>query len=861
MTLRRMRFLNGFPILLFLLLCTTRLAAQTSDPSNPPDPNTATAAQWATWLNHLAPQAVPQETIALGGVQFLPPGTLTGTPGEYGGQHMVWNGFQTMPTPPACPLGGGGLVVTAVQAPVVPINSYNERYQVLIAKPDNLDLHDLQAVLYVPTLGSGSETFNATLEQSSGSPGLGPGQSLFGGILATIAFHPRTSLPEMLQIWSSAAGVGGCYTIVPYLQPQLGGFVVPYVPIAVIYQPQGCGQCIADTPQGPVVSACGSSATYGQATKHGTTVSWTNSSTSGIVKTASPQDFLGYVSQAASFASFGAGVIPGGQAAAGAFKTMGQVVDALRGLYNQTTTTTATITQSQTEARGWVITDQEDWNTAKCQNEDMVVYLQDVLFVYGVVPIDPVSGNVSVSGVPTVVLAPLKWNGAYQRTFSQLQSEIKDPVVLAQFRALDVDQGKVGVSKVGNIGFQDLNFGHGRPRLVDLDVTECPAPTSGTPPHPIDAPHDVYVSEEQLSSSGASQAITLTTLTSVSGLLASILGQAGQTTQSVTQSTDVTHWSSVTQEAELHLLCPELAPGVPGQEMKIQLDTLFDTLLAVPGPVESNTPQITGTITDQQGRPISNRQVLLKTSGKTYHVSSNSSGKYAFRFTSIPKGSGVLIAGNETLPINYNGVPLANQNFKVGSGVVATSFPGKTIEGAKLGNAVNPATPCCPITSIDAATGAVTAQVTVSGQSFQFTIRDAVLLHSLKIGQGVFANFKTGEVSVDDKTPCGTIVRIGPAKGPLASAAPGKTPSVPPAPRASGTNTACCSITAINTSTGIVTAKVNSSGQTFQFKVSDTALLHSLKIGQTIFANFKARQVSINGVQACCRITSPPLQQ
>ena len=44
----------------------------------------------------------------------------------------------------------------------------------------------------------------------------------------------------------------------------------------------------------------------------------------------------------------------------------------------------------------------------------------------------------------------------------------------------------------------------------------------------------------------------------------------------------------------------------------------------------------------------------------------------------------------------------------------------------------------------------------------------------------------------------------------------------------------CCSITAIDLKTGIVTAKVNATGQTFEFKVTNQALLKSLKLGQGI---------------------------
>jgi lysozyme len=68
---------------------------------------------------------------------------------------------------------------------------------------------------------------------------------------------------------------------------------------------------------------------------------------------------------------------------------------------------------------------------------------------------------------------------------------------------------------------------------------------------------------------------------------------------------------------------------------------------------------------------------------------------------------------------------------------------------------------------------------------------------------------------------------------------------------------ACCSITAINTSTGVVTAKENATGKIFQFKVANSALLNSLKIGQGVYANFATGQVSLDGSTMCCSIMPP----
>lgn len=80
------------------------------------------------------------------------------------------------------------------------------------------------------------------------------------------------------------------------------------------------------------------------------------------------------------------------------------------------------------------------------------------------------------------------------------------------------------------------------------------------------------------------------------------------------------------------------------------------------------------------------------------------------------------------------------------------------------------------------------------------------------------------------------------------------------APRAEA-GTPCCSITAIDAKTGLVTAKVNATGKTFQFKVDQPGSvkgvkqLNSLKVGQQIYADFKTHTVSVNGFTPCCNIS------
>lgn len=79
-----------------------------------------------------------------------------------------------------------------------------------------------------------------------------------------------------------------------------------------------------------------------------------------------------------------------------------------------------------------------------------------------------------------------------------------------------------------------------------------------------------------------------------------------------------------------------------------------------------------------------------------------------------------------------------------------------------------------------------------------------------------------------------------------------------PAPAATQTPAACCSITAIQATTGVVSAKVTTSGQVFQFTVTTPRTLAALRIGQGVFANFTTRRVSLDGRSTCCAITSGP---
>jgi hypothetical protein len=179
---------------------------------------------------------------------------------------------------------------------------------------------------------------------------------------------------------------------------------------------------------------------------------------------------------------------------------------------------------------------------------------------------------------------------------------------------------------------------------------------------------------------------------------------------------------------------------------------VFGTLLAIPGDKSETTN------TPFAGTAPPNSVITLKIGGKTYRVLTDANGKFAFRTRSLPKGQGSLVVGNKTFPITYNGTPQTNLNLSLskGAGPGSLGKPG-TAEGARPA----PAKACCEIISVDARTGLVTAKETATGKSFQFKVADAKMLKTLKVGQGIFANFKTQKVSVDGVKPCCPIVSLG----------------------------------------------------------------------------------------------------
>lgn len=68
--------------------------------------------------------------------------------------------------------------------------------------------------------------------------------------------------------------------------------------------------------------------------------------------------------------------------------------------------------------------------------------------------------------------------------------------------------------------------------------------------------------------------------------------------------------------------------------------------------------------------------------------------------------------------------------------------------------------PCCVITAINSSSGIVTAKVNSTGQLFQFTLAARAALAQLRAGEGVYANFGAKQISLDGKSPAGTIMNV-----------------------------------------------------------------------------------------------------
>jgi Cu/Ag efflux protein CusF len=126
--------------------------------------------------------------------------------------------------------------------------------------------------------------------------------------------------------------------------------------------------------------------------------------------------------------------------------------------------------------------------------------------------------------------------------------------------------------------------------------------------------------------------------------------------------------------------------------------------------------------------------------------------------------------------------------------------------------------PCCGIKSIDLKTGVVRALDMRNSKLFEFTVTNASLLRSLKVGDAINADFAKNIVTLkaEERIP----LRMAPFEP-------------------------CCGIKSIDLKTGVVRFSPVDGARAFEFTVTNAALLRSLKVGDALNANFTTNFVTL----------------
>ena len=68
----------------------------------------------------------------------------------------------------------------------------------------------------------------------------------------------------------------------------------------------------------------------------------------------------------------------------------------------------------------------------------------------------------------------------------------------------------------------------------------------------------------------------------------------------------------------------------------------------------------------------------------------------------------------------------------------------------------------------------------------------------------------------------------------------------------------CCTITGLNPTGWVAQARVTATGAIFAFRAPNAGAFSNMKVGQGVYANFAAKQVSLDGRSACCTIVVDP---
>ncbi len=577
-----------------------------------PEPNDATG--WANAINGCLPQAVPSQVVGLGTFEAAPP--------PYRG--MFWDPA-LVPCVVTGPIGGfdrwcnpGGF-----PAPTVRINSFNVQYEIAIRnKPAN---YDLQVVLTIPGL-QGTTTYPGTLDAD--------------GDRATIPFHPDTIGTQVLEFFHSGEKVGR-YEIDTTLEPQLGAFVVPYLPVAIVYQPPGSE----------------SSARYTLGSSLGTRLCWGTTGASSTIETEDASLFFGKKSETVQSIAEGAGFVGSIPAVAWVGK-VGQALDALDGLYRTQTTHEQTESEGRTLCSGSEVSVSVGHET-QAGHGDLYLLRKDALFAYVVVLKDPVSGiTVPTNGVPTVVLTLVHSRAEPAVYLDDLERDYPVEVV-ETFTELDLQMNPIQLRR--NV-IPDLSLpGTRSTRLKRLPGSVSPLYCRPNTTTIVEWDTSFYTESDR------SQATTKTTTTHVTGFLAARLGQESETSESITLASNQANWEQYGQGSRIELRCPEIDPPYQVWEMDIYLDTVFGTLLAVPGEKSTTTdpPQIAGVVLDTSGRPLAGREVALSFARMTFRVLTGRDGRFAFHLPRAARGDGTIVVGRQSFRVSYRGRPVTDLRLRL----------------------------------------------------------------------------------------------------------------------------------------------------------------------------------------------------
>lgn len=578
----------------------------------PTDPRILRAAEQ---LNALTPQAVPQQTVRVARILGA-------------GEVVEWNGAEMTAGLPDYKKASQGGPAAENPAPPIGLNSYNVAYEFEFpgAAPAGLQL-----LLYHPDGKGGMVREVATF---------GAGRTL-----ATVRFNPRANGRQRITLQGS--GRDTTYSVHAHLREELGGFVVPYMLLTIVYEPPGAL----------------STASYEKSSAAGTTLSWGEEHSTTSVKAENPDWYID-----AGLKGIGAIAprIPGhGTTIAAAIS----VIEAVRP--NREDTTITIRTDGRASSKSWSVTVRSLARTTANDNAegyqypgrgDFFVVLKDVLFAYAY-----------VDGV--VRLAPVAYASYTGVRGGDLEAKLP-AAVAAQLRALDPHltpsllPGGSSLRVVRSLTPSLRGDPAGR-RFTYLTTEQCV--TGGGFGYGYD--------QAVVQGSATTSSLATTTIKTVSGMAASLFGPTRT-------EASVRYWSSAentvidAEAARVDLEC------TGGEEFAVDgyFDTVFRTILWVRGAPHSSSMAVEGSASTSSGQPAANRPAVLQIGERRYAVRTDASGQFRFRFGDIPRGTGTLVVDGQRVPVTYAGTPIsglrigaqsaANTDARLG-GVRAPSAPGK----------------------------------------------------------------------------------------------------------------------------------------------------------------------------------------